>query len=89
MFPIRILPWLSKELNFYYLVSWESLDDVACWELSLGGCGKGGKCSVCGESGYCCRNYDNPTSNGDCPTGAIQAASKDIHQCVVPKQGSL
>ena len=71
-------------VSFNWIVeeSWESTG-VNCWDQ----CGqKGGKCSVCGESGYCCRNKD---WKGDCPTGAIQAAWKDRHDCVAPKQGSL
>ena len=46
---------------------------------------KGGKCSICGELGFCCRNEDHPTWNGNCPIGAIQAARKNGHNCVQPK----
>ena len=49
---------------------------------------RAGKCSVCGEYGYCCRNEDRDW-NGDCPTGAIQATSSIRHECVVPQPGSL
>ena len=67
------------ELNFHHLGSWEATDDP-CWEQ----CDKkGGKCSICGESGYCCRNEDHPTWNGDCPAGAIQAAFKEKHRCIL------
>ena len=73
------------ELNFRYLESWV-VTDVPCWHQ----CDKkGGKCSTCGEFGYCCRNGDHPTWNGDCPTGAIQAALEDRHRCVAPKIGSF
>ena len=75
---------LSLESNFHYLESWK-LTGVECWDQ----CPHGGKCSICGESGYCCRNEDTPSWNKDCPTGAIQAAWKDRHQCVALKQGSL
>ena len=72
------------EWNFNYL-EWKSTG-YKCWNE----CRQGGKCSICGESGYCCRNEDHPTFNKDCPTGAIQAPLKDkTHYCVVPIQGSL
>ena len=83
----RISQWPienNKIINFHYLESWK-LTGVECWDQ----CGQGGKCSICGEFGYCCRNEDHPSWNKDCPTGAIQAAWNDRHQCVAPKQGSL
>ena len=53
-----------------------------CWT----DCGKkGGKCSVCGEFGYCCRNKYHPSWNGNCPIGAIRAARQDGHDCTQPK----
>ena len=72
------------QINFYYSATgpWELTGD-GCWDQ----CGNGGKCSICGESGFCCRNEDHPTWNGDCPTEAIQAALNDRHQCVAPIQG--
>ena len=75
------------QINFYYLATgpWK-LTDKNCWDECNH---RGGKCLICGESGYCCRNEDHPTWNGDCPTGAIKAALNDRHQCVAPKQGSL
>jgi len=74
-------------INFYYLATgpWK-LTGKNCWDECNQ---RGGKCLHCGESGYCCRKDDHPLRNGDCPTGAIQAALKDRHQCVAPKQGSL
>ena len=62
---------------------WERTSEQ-CWRS----CDKkGGKCSYCGESGYCCRNEDHPTWNGNCPAKAIQAARKHAHDCVLLKQG--
>ena len=85
------------QINFYYSATepWK-LTGKNCWNECNQ---RGGKCLICGESGYCCRNEDQPlwaqrgmhidTWNGDCPFGAIQAALKDRHQCLAPKQGSL
>ena len=62
---------------------WERTSEQ-CWRT----CDKkGGKCSDCGKNGFCCRNEDHPTWNGNCPTQAIKAASKDKHDCVSPKKG--
>ena len=86
------------QIHSYYLatepeIHWKFTGED-CWDECDQ---RGGKCLHCGESGYCCRNQDQPwnanahfsTWNGDCPFGAIQAALKDRHQCLVLKQGSL
>ena len=80
MLKVKYIFIISKtKLSF---LEWE-LTGAECWsECSE----NGGRCSQCGQNGYCCRNYDEP-SNGNCPPNAIQAALTDRHQCVAPKQG--
>ena len=77
--------YLATEPEFHWKFTGED-----CWDECDQ---RGGKCLICGESGYCCRNEDHPTWNGDCPTEAIQAALKDRHKCLakhfVVKQGWL
>ena len=70
------------------------MDNLEKYERTSEGCWKdcrkkGGKCSLCGESGYCCRNEYHPTWNGDCPIRAIQAARKNGHDCVSPKHAQV
>ena len=61
---------------------WEVTSE-RCWHR----CGqKGGKCSYCGENGYCCRNTHHPW-NGDCPAEAIEITRTYGHDCVQKKEG--
>ena len=75
----------SVEVLMNNLVEYERTSEV-CWKE----CNKkGGQCSVCGESGFCCRNEYHPTWNGNCPIKAIQAARKNGHDCVSPKHAQV
>ena len=69
---------LTETLN----EEWEVTSE-RCWHR----CGqKGGKCSYCGENGYCCRNTHHPW-NGDCPAEAIEITRTYGHDCVQKKEG--
>ena len=67
---------------FKYSVEYEQKDNGDCWYT----CGeKGGKCSICGDNGFCCSAVDG-AQNGDCPQMAIESvANAGHHVCSVPK----
>ena len=68
------------------VIKWEKTNEESCWDK----CGeKGGKCSFCGRSGFCCRKQMQSTWNGNCPIEGMQAALEYRHVCVSPKKGSL
>ena len=72
------------ESNILVTFQWERTSEE-CWEQCHE---KGGRCSFCGENGYCCRRQNHSTWNGNCPLRGILTAAKDKHVCVSSKTGS-
>jgi len=62
---------------------WE-IGDTDCWYE----CGEAsGKCSVCGNNGYCCSGYktnDNAGCTNTMVNAIRQKTTRDLHVCIAP-----